>query len=73
MNKDVQFLYQGRCCRYGDDGVGAEATRAYDCVMIPGAESLSGLISQARTNICGRDKGLVAKQSDTVSTTICCE
>ena len=53
------------CCRYSLDGV---AGFGFDCIHIPGAESVNGAAMLDR--VCGRSEGLVSK-TNIAPTTLC--
>ena len=53
------------CCRYQTDGIDFIG---FDCVHIPGAESIDG--AAQRDRVCGRSKGLVNRASK-APTTLC--
>ena len=64
---------QEACCRYGVDGLN---TRGYDCVIIHGAEKVTGFSVNVGnmhepSRICGRSEGLVGATQ--IATTICCK
>jgi len=75
----LSILYR-LCCAYGNTGTDV---RGFDCLVIPGAKSVSGAALPG-ARICGGSKGLVSKGSMTADTntilagarinkTICCK
>ena len=73
-------IYRRLCCAYGNTGTDV---RGFDCLVIPGAKSVSGAALPV-ARVCGGSKGLVSKGSMTADTTtiiagsrinktICCE
>ena len=62
---------QEACCRYGVNGLN---TKGYDCVIIHGAEKVTGFSANGNmhepSRICGRSEGLVSDNGNPA--TICC-
>ena len=80
LSKDWLFLTHRLCCAYGITG---NDDRGFDCLIVPGAKSISGAAIPA-ARFCGGSKGLVSKGSMTADTikaftgarinrTICCK
>jgi hypothetical protein len=65
------ILKDDRCCGYGGKG---DNTRGYDCIIIPGAENVIGVVLNDGSRFCGRRGGLITDTNNAITpASVCCK
>lgn len=71
-NVAMGYDVQENCCRYGLNGLN---TQGYDCLIIHGAEKVTGVTNKGNmhepSRVCGRSEGLIGGAG--TATTLCCK